>query len=130
MHTTDVLKKDPAWATVELCAGLGETLAGGRIPGAPYRMRCGRLSGGVLLEACASFSEAYRPAPGEGVRRERLDYSQAGLSTDPAAITQIGLRLAKLAEFLESQFGSPQDVEGLVRGGLFCVVQSRPQQGV
>lgn len=130
MHTTDVLQKDPAWATVELCAGLGETLASAGEPGAPYRLRCGRKSGEVRVESCASFSCALRSAKEGGTIRERLDYSKVGLSSDGAAVKQIGLRLARLAEYLESNLGGPQDVEGVIRGGILCVVQARPQQGL
>jgi phosphoenolpyruvate synthase/pyruvate phosphate dikinase len=130
MHTTDTVAKDPAWATVELCAGLGETLASAAEPGAPYRLRCGRKTGEVRVEACASFSCALRSAPQGGTTRERLDYSKVGLSADAAAVKHIGLRLAKLAEFLETQIGAPQDVEGVILGGILCVVQSRRQQGL
>jgi len=130
MHTTDVLQKDPAWATVELCAGLGETLASAGEPGSPYRLRCGRKSGEVRVESCASFSCALRSAPDGGTIRARLDYSKVGLSSDGAAVKQIGLRLARLAEYLETNLGGPQDVEGVIRGGILCVVQARPQQGL
>ena len=71
-----------------------------------------------------------RWAPQGGTVRERLDYSKVGLSADAAAVRHIGLRLAKLAEYLESSLGSPQDVEGVIHGGILCVVQSRPQQGL
>jgi phosphoglucan, water dikinase len=130
MHTTDTVAKSQNWATVELCAGLGETLASASQSGAPYRLRCGRRNGEVRIEACASFSYALRAQAGAGTFHERLDYSKVGLSADAAAVRHIGLRLARLAEFLETQMGGAQDVEGVVRSGMLCVVQARPQQGL
>jgi hypothetical protein len=114
---------------VELALGLGETLASATQPGTPYRLLCDRNSGESRLTRCASYSLALRPEPRGGSRQERIDYSRATLSTDPAAAAILGKRLAEIARFLETRLDGPQDVEGVVADGRIHVVQARPQQG-
>ncbi len=130
MHTADPVKGNPEQAWVELAVGLGETLASAAQPGSPYRLLCDRRTGQASLEACASFSLALKSAPGAQTKAERIDYTIIPLSADPGAAAALGARLSKIAEFLESAFGGPQDVEGVVTGGDIHIVQTRPQQGI
>ena len=129
MHTADPIDGNPDQAWVELAVGLGETLASAAQPGSPYRLLCDRRTGQASLDACASFSLALRPASGMGTKAERIDYSKIPLSADPAAAAALGVRLGKIADFLESVFGGSQDVEGVVAAGDIHIVQTRPQQG-
>jgi phosphoglucan,water dikinase len=129
MHTADPVTGDPDQVWVELAVGLGETLASAAQPGSAYRILCNRKTGEASLRACASFSLALRPAPGQGSKAERIDYARTPLSADPAAAARLGSRLAEIAVFLESAFGGPQDVEGIVAGQDIHIVQTRPQQG-
>jgi phosphoglucan,water dikinase len=129
MHTANHVSGDRNLASVELAVGLGETLASATQPGMPYRMRCNRSTGDTSLTACASYSQALRTETKEGTTAELIDYSTIPLSADSPAAAALGRRLAKVAEFLETAFGCPQDVEGVVSGGNIHIVQTRPQQG-
>ena len=56
-----------------------------------------------------------------------MEYSAQALSRDELARNSLGQRLAQIGAALESEYGSPQDVEGTVVGEDVFVVQSRPQ---
>jgi len=129
MHTADHVSGDRDQASVELAVGLGETLASATQSGTPYRMRCNRNSGATELMACASYSQALRTETTNGITAELIDYTTVPLSVDPSMAVALGSRLAKVAKFLETAFGCPQDVEGVVAGGNIHIVQTRPQQG-
>jgi len=130
LHTVNPLNHRRGEAYVELVVGLGETLASAATRGNPYRFICDRNSGAVTTLAFASFSDALWPDPAGGLRREKVDYSQVPLSLESAVRVQLGRRLAALAQFVESAFRAPQDIEGLVKGDNIYLVQSRPQQGL
>jgi len=127
MHTADHVSGNRDLASVELAVGLGETLASATQSGTPYRMRCNRNSGATELMACASYSQALRTETTNGITAELIDYTTVPLSVDPSMAVALGSRLAKVAEFLETAFGCPQDVEGVVAGGNIHIVQTRPQ---
>ena len=129
MHTADHVSGDRDQASVELAVGLGETLASATQSGTPYRLRCNRNSGAAELTACASYSLALRADIATGITADLIDYSTVPLSSDPSAAPALGQRLAKVAEFLETELGCPQDVEGVVASGNIHIVQTRPQQG-
>ena len=130
MHTADPITGERHRAWAELALGLGETLASAGQPGSAYRLTCDRRSGAVSRDACASYGTALRPGDrGESIP-ERVDYSRVPLSTDPGEAVTLGRRLGAIAAELESAFGGPQDVEGVVTGGGIYIVQARPQQGL
>ena len=129
MHTADHRSGERERASVELAVGLGETLASAVQSGVPYRMLCSRDTGDTELTACASYSLALRSTATKGITAELIDYTRVPLSAAPSMATILGRRLAKLAEFLETELGRPQDVEGVVAGGKLHVVQTRAQQG-
>ena len=114
----------------ELVVGLGETLASAATRGNPYRLVCNRDSGAVSTLAFASFSDALWPDPAGGLRRTKLDYSRVPLSLEPETREKLGRRLAVIAQFVETAFHQPQDIEGVVKGDDIYLVQSRPQQGI
>ena len=130
MHTADHITGDLGQAWVELALGLGETLASASQSGTPYRMLCNRNTGEAALPTCASFSLALRPASRKGLKQELIDYSIVPLSADSSAAAILGRRLAEIAEFLETELGVPQDVEGVIIGEDVHIVQTRPQQGI
>ena len=92
-------------------------------------MLCNRTTGETRLTACASYSLALRTSATEGIVADLIDYTMVPLSADPSAAIALGRRLAKVAEYLETEFGCPQDVEGVISGGNIHIVQARPQQG-
>ena len=130
LHTVNPINRHRGEAYAELVVGLGETLASAATRGNPYRLVCDRISGAVSTLAFANFSDALWPDPDGGLRRTRVDYSRVPLSLEPAARVQLGRRLAAIAQFVESAFHAPQDIEGVVKGEEIYLVQSRPQQGL
>jgi len=130
LHTVNPINQNRRETYAELVVGLGETLASAATRGNPYRLVCDRSSGAVTTLAFANFSDALWPEPDGGLRHTRVDYSQVSLSLEPEARKQLGRRLAAIAQFVESAFHQPQDIEGVVKGGEIYLVQSRPQQGL
>ena len=129
LHTVNPINHHRAEAYAELVVGLGETLAAAATRGNPYRLVCDRNSGAVSTLAFANFSDALWPDPGAGLRRTRVDYSRVALSLEPEAREKLGRRLAAVAQFVETAFHAPQDIEGVVKGEEIYLVQSRPQPG-
>jgi len=130
LHTVNPINRNHEEAYAELVVGLGETLASAAARGNPYRLICDRHSGAVSTLAFASFSQALWPEPDGGLRRARVNYAQIPLSLQPEARENLGRRLATIAQFVETGFHQPQDIEGVVKGGEIYLVQSRPQQGL
>jgi phosphoglucan,water dikinase len=129
MHTANPINCDRDEVYVELAVGLGEVLASAAVPGSPYRLLCHKTSEETRMLAFASFSDAIQPDPSGGTTRRVVQYSDVGLSRDPAFARQLGKRFASIARFMEGALGRPQDIEGALVGEEIYLVQSRPQQG-
>lgn len=56
-----------------------------------------------------------------------LDYSSDPLITDANFQKSILSSIARAGDSIEKLYGSPQDIEGVVRDGKIYVVQTRPQ---
>ena len=56
-----------------------------------------------------------------------LDYSSDPLIMDPNFRQSILSSIARAGSAIEELYGSPQDIEGVVRDGKIYVVQTRPQ---
>ena len=56
-----------------------------------------------------------------------LDYSSDKLITDGSFRQSILSSIARAGSAIEELYGSPQDIEGVVRDGKVYVVQTRPQ---
>lgn len=56
-----------------------------------------------------------------------LDYSSDQLITDGNFRQSILSNIARAGSAIEELYGSPQDIEGVVRDGKIYVVQTRPQ---
>ena len=129
------LTRDTAQVYVEMCVGMGETLASAAQPGTPYRFTFDKASDEVSVSALASFSNALVPAASDATGAELdakpIDYSTVAVHGDGHARAKIVKRIAAAAIALEKARGSPQDVEGVVvqgAGGEHTVhiVQARP----
>jgi phosphoglucan,water dikinase len=129
MHTVNPISCHRDEVYVELAVGLGEALASAAVPGSPYRLLCHKTSEETRMLAFASFSDAIQPDPSGGTVRRVVQYSDVGLSRDPAFARQLGKRFAAIARFMEGALGRPQDIEGALVGEEVYLVQSRPQQG-
>jgi len=56
-----------------------------------------------------------------------LDYSSDPLITDDNFRRTILSSIARAGSAIEELYGSPQDIEGVIRDGKVYVVQTRPQ---
>lgn len=56
-----------------------------------------------------------------------LDYSSDPLMIDGSFQKSILSSIARAGDAIEKLYGSPQDIEGVVRDGKIYVVQTRPQ---
>jgi alpha-glucan,water dikinase len=56
-----------------------------------------------------------------------LDYSSDPLITDDNFRRTILSSIARAGSAIEELYGSPQDIEGVIRDGKVFVVQTRPQ---
>jgi len=128
----DVVAGDEGSVYIEVCIGLGETLASASEPGTPYRLVVQKKPPHkVSVRSLASFSHGLHDAPG-GPRRVRVDYSEERPSTDAAFLEGLGRDVAAVAVSVEQGYGVPMDMEGLVLedggGGKREVhlVQARP----
>lgn len=132
---------------VELVPGLGETLASGAVRGTPHRMVIDKATGDFEMLAFSSYSHAIIPVqprktsfsqlPRENdvldspvsssVRSAVIDNTVDPMVASVAFRRQFAKRATFIAEFLESNLGGPQDVEGAIVDQAVYLVQSRPQ---
>lgn len=115
---------------LEVCVGLGETLASANEPGTPYRLVVQKKAPhAVSILSLASFSYGLQDAAGGPVAR-RVDYSKERLSCDQSFLEQLAREVASVATKVEESYGAPMDMEGVVleRGSTREVhlVQARP----
>lgn len=125
-----VVENDESSVYIELCVGLGETLASANEPGTPYRLVVEKKKPhAVKVLALASFSNALEDAEGGPVSR-RVDYSKEKLSTDQSMLEQFGREVAAVAVAVEESYKVPMDMEGIVlegpSGREIHLVQARP----
>ncbi len=118
LFTADPVTSDRTATVVEAVPGLGEALVSGLVAADGWTVR----DGTVVDRRAAPRTVAVRPAPGGGIRTERLGpHDDSPLLTDDQV-----LELARLGRTIEAGLGGPQDVEWCLSGGRFQVVQSRP----
>jgi len=130
--SSNPITRDANEVYVEMCVGMGETLASAAQPGTPYRFAFDKGKQGVNVLALSSFSYALVPPADNSfdLQEEVIDYSRIPLHTDPAFRTSIVTRIAKAVTALADARGSAQDVEGVVvlKGteAHVHIVQARP----
>lgn len=56
-----------------------------------------------------------------------IDYSSDPLIVDASFRQKILSSIARAGSAIEELYGSPQDIEGVIRDGKLFVVQTRPQ---
>lgn len=153
IHTTNPSSGDSTEIYAELVKGLGETLVGaypGRAlsfickkndlnspkilgyPSKPIGLYIRRSiifrsdSNGEDLEGYAGAG-LYDSVPMDEEEKVVLDYSSDPLATDGKFRHSILSSIAKAGSAIEDLYGSPQDIEGVVKDGKIFVVQTRPQ---
>ncbi len=130
LHTVNPFNRHPRQLYAEIVVGLGDTLASAATNGSPYRLACDKQSDAVETLSFANFSQASRPEPAGGLRRDMVDYSRVNLSREVEALHKLGRRLSAVGSFVERALGKPQDIEGAVVNGQVYLVQARPQTGL
>ncbi|KAE9449924.1 hypothetical protein C3L33_18166, partial [Rhododendron williamsianum] len=153
IHTTNPSSEDSSEIYVEVVKGLGETLVGaypGRAlsfvckksdlnspqvlgyPSKPIGLFISRSiifrsdSNGEDLEGYAGAG-LYDSVPMDEEEKVVLDYSSDPLIMDAKFQQSILSSIARAGSAIEELYGSPQDIEGVVRDGKIYVVQTRPQ---
>ena len=61
------------------------------------------------------------------VENKVLDYSNDPMIVDKAFQTSLFSKIAEAGKIIETLYGCPQDIEGVVKDGMIYVVQTRPQ---
>ncbi len=129
MHTVNPINNNENELLFESAAGLGETLASGREPGAPFRTIYRKDTGDIVTLSFANYSAALYQNRGGGTMRNIIDYSRVPFSRDKNFRTTLSVRIGAVGRQVESSFGMALDIEGLVAGDKIYLVQARPQQG-
>ncbi|XP_077244216.1 pyruvate phosphate dikinase, PEP/pyruvate binding domain-containing protein [Tasmannia lanceolata] len=153
IHTTNPSSEDSTEIYAEVVKGLGETLVGA-YPGRALSFICKKNdlnspkvlgypskpiglfirrsiifrsdSNGEDLEGYAGAG-LYDSVPMDEEEKVVLDYSSDPLIIDGNFQKEILSKIAKAGRAIEELYGSPQDIEGVVRDGKIFVVQTRPQ---
>lgn len=129
----DAVAKNDKAVYIEMCIGLGETLASANEPGTPYRLVVQKdPPHEVQIASLGSFSNGLEDLP-SGLQHVRVDYSKELLSTDKDYLLQIARDVAKVAIGIEKGYGAAMDMEGVVlergSGREIHLVQARPIVG-
>ncbi|KAI8527034.1 hypothetical protein RHMOL_Rhmol12G0045200 [Rhododendron molle] len=153
IHTTNPSSGDSSEIYAEVVKGLGETLVGA-YPGRALSFICNKNdlnspqvlgypskpiglfirrsiifrsdSNGEDLEGYAGAG-LYDSVPMDEEEKVVLDYSSDQLIKDADFRRSILTSIAGAGNAIEELYGSPQDIEGVVRDGKIYVVQTRPQ---
>ncbi|KAF6174807.1 hypothetical protein GIB67_042876 [Kingdonia uniflora] len=153
IHTTNPSSEDSTEIYAEVVKGLGETLVGA-YPGSALSFVCKKMdldspkvlgysskpiglfikrsiiflsdSNGEDLEGYAGAG-LYDSVPMDEEEKVVLDYSTDSLIVDSKFRHSILSNIAKAGHAIEELYGSPQDIEGVVKDGKIFVVQTRPQ---
>ncbi|GLT86487.1 hypothetical protein SLE2022_046260 [Rubroshorea leprosula] len=153
IHTTNPSSGDSSEIYAEVVKGLGETLVGA-YPGRALSFVCKKSnldspqvlgypskpiglfirrsiifrsdSNGEDLEGYAGAG-LYDSVPMDEEEKVVIDYSSDPLIVDGNFRQSILSSIARAGHAIEELYGSPQDIEGVVRDGQVYVVQTRPQ---
>nr|GMD95460.1 alpha-glucan water dikinase, chloroplastic isoform X1 [Ipomoea batatas] len=153
IHTTNPSSGDLSEIYAEVVRGLGETLVGA-YPGRALSFVCKKNdlnspqvlgypskpiglfirrsiifrsdSNGEDLEGYAGAG-LYDSVPMDEEEKVVIDYSADPLITSNDFRHSILSNIARAGSIIEELYGSPQDIEGVVRDGKIFVVQTRPQ---
>ena len=128
MHTLNPVNNSENEILIECAVGLGETLASGREPGSPFRMVYRKNTGDMQMLSFASYRTAFVLDRRGDIVQSIIDYSKIPFSKDKKFRTELSKRIGGIGSLVETSFGSPLDIEGLVVDNKIFLVQARPQQ--
>ncbi|WP_405112942.1 phosphoenolpyruvate synthase [Paenibacillus sp. FSL K6-1217] len=119
LFTADPITNNRKLLSIDAGYGLGEALVSGTVSADVYKVR----EESIVEKRIASKKLAIYGLPGGGTETRVLGPGQqeAQTLTEP----QI-LQLARIGRHIESNFGSPQDIEWCLAEDTFYIVQSRP----
>jgi len=119
MFTADPVTSNRKTLSIDASFGLGETLVSGIVNADNYKVR-----EGIIIDRKISTKKLAVLASEEGGTKEQeLGPHQQNVSS----LTDEKIReLERLGRKIEEHFGSPQDIEWCLAGGIFYIVQSRP----
>ncbi|CAN8305598.1 unnamed protein product [Cochlearia groenlandica] len=153
IHTTNPSSGDSSEIYAEVVKGLGETLVGA-YPGRSLSFICKKnnLDSPLLLgypskpiglfirrsiifrsdsngEDLEGYAGAglYDSVPMDKEDKVVLDYTTDPLITDESFQKKIMTDIARAGDAIEKLYGTPQDIEGVIKDGKLYVVQTRPQ---
>jgi pyruvate,water dikinase len=119
MFTADPVNSNRKVVSIDASFGLGEALVSGLVNADAYKVRGGE----IIEKKVAAKKLAIYASQAGGTREQELGQEQQkrqALTDD-----QI-LQLEQTGRRIEAHFGSPQDIEWCLAGGVFYIVQSRP----
>jgi phosphoglucan,water dikinase len=122
------ISRDAGEVYIEMCVGMGETLASAGQPGTPYRFSYSKADKKVTTMALSSFSKALVPQGNSfQLASEQIDYSDIAIHTDSNLRDQVVEKIAQAVMAIAKERGSAQDVEGAIDAeGVMHIVQARP----
>lgn len=153
IHTNNPVSGDSSEIYTEIVKGLGETLVGA-YPGRAMSFitkktnlksptvisypskRIGLYSKPSIIFRSDSNNEDLEGNAGAGLydsvimdeaEEVVVDYSREPLIMDKSFRVRLFSAIAEAGNVIESIYGCPQDIEGVVKGGHIYIVQARPQ---
>jgi phosphohistidine swiveling domain-containing protein len=121
MFTVDPVKDSRSSIVIEACFGLGETLVSGKVTPDRFVISKNSLK---LLSSTISEKKIERT-----INRNDL-VEEKNIPDERSSVCCLdkkhAVKLAKIARKIETEFGSPQDVEWAIRKNKIFLLQSRP----
>jgi phosphohistidine swiveling domain-containing protein len=121
MFTVDPVKDSRSSIVIEACFGLGETLVSGKVTPDRFVVSKNRLK---LLYSTISEKKIERIVGPKGLIEDR------NVPDERSSVCCLGqkqaIKLAKFARKVETEFGSPQDIEWAIYKNKIFLLQSRP----
>ena len=121
MFTVDPVKDSRSSVVIEACFGLGEALVSGKVTPDRFVVSKKRLT---LLSSTISEKKIEHTIGRNGLFEEK------NVSDERSSVCcldkKYAVKLSKIARKIETEFGSPQDIEWAIRKNKVFLLQSRP----
>lgn len=104
------ISRDAGEVYIEMCVGMGETLASAGQPGTPYRFSYSKADKKVTTMALSSFSKALVPQGNSfKLASEQIDYSDIAIHTDSKLRDAVVEKIAQVREMPATAHGTRQN---------------------
>lgn len=121
LFTADPATSDASTAVIEAAFGLGEVVVAGQVT--PDRYEVDKRTGRLRMSQIGN--KAFLLKRGRSGGNERVYLCEDAAGEAVLDVEEIA-SLARLANWLESHYGVPQDAEWAIESGLIYLVQTRP----